>query len=123
MKVLDWFGGLYQKGVIAAVPDLAAAAIADWLDRNRITPELLGEAAAAGEDVMIEALKGIPPNDLRAAKAAFSSVAASATPKLYLDILAALEETHRTHVAAISPAHLDWYRAQMDKAREWLMAR
>jgi len=100
--------------------NIAAAAIGEWLASEGVTPDQLREAAESGRPLLLEGLKQVSREDLSAARAVFGRFAHGATERDYLRILEILEWTYPQHVAAISPRHLGWYRAQLDEARRWL---
>lgn len=120
-----WIRGAASRFASNTGVNLAASFLADWFQgfgnpEAAISPQQLEQSAVKGEPLIRQAFTVLSKDQLYLMRAYFGRFAQTMGPAEYLRILETLEWDFPEHVAVLS-RHLDWYGAQLDEARRWLL--
>lgn len=99
----------------------ATKAIADWIDRENVTPQQLELWARTSSPVITQLLSQTVTQDANWARGAFGSIAKSMTDNHVWEIVRTLAGTKPEHAAVLADArYWPWFLRQMRTAQQWL---
>ena len=122
---MSWLGGIWDrmkstagKVSLDTALDGAAGVFADEMDKY--TPGEMEAKILAGEDLVLEAIRQIPPEELGTVRAVYRRLGGQITRDHYLQVLGrrCIFVEHPQHYQVIL-RHRKWYISQMDQLLAW----